>query len=404
MDTKQYDIIIVGAGVVGLTFACALKKSGLSIAIIDKQSPPILDWDQTTTDLRVFALNHSSIHILQNLGVWQAIQAHAYYFQKMQVWDAEGEGNIYFDCSNINQNYLGYIVEQRALLASLWQQIQSVANIDCYYNIELDKLVLSQEQRMAQVWQAEQCWQAQVVIGADGRHSKIRQWADIKTQGWSYQQTAIVATVSTGKSHQNTAWQRFLPTGPLAFLPVNPKQCSIVWSVDQHKAEQLLALSDAEFCQQLAHAFDYRLGDIHWVSPRAGFPLILQTAKQYVQPQLALIGDAAHSIHPLAGQGVNLGLLDAIVLAEVMQDALEQQRLFSSFKVLRRYERWRKGDNLLMMGVMDSFKRLFGNQFTPVKWARNQGLNLTNQFQPVKNHIMVQAMGMSGELPKLARS
>jgi len=213
----------------------------------------------------------------------------------------------------------------------------------------------------------------------------------------------VVANVRTAVPHQETAWQRFLPTGPLAFLPLHDGRCSIVWSTTPEQADSLLALDERDFGAALAEAFDWRLGAIVEVGPRTAFPLRLQHAHAYVQPGIALIGDAAHVVHPLAGQGVNLGLLDAATLAEVVSDAVAAGQDFASLKTLRRYERWRKGDNLLMLGVMDGFKRLFGNTLPPVRLLRNVGLNLTDAAGPLKNLIARRAMGLAGDLPKLAR-
>ena len=243
---------------------------------------------------------------------------------------------------------------------------------------------------------------AQLLVAADGADSRVRERAGIATQGWRYDQQGVVATVTSQRSHQDTAWQRFLPDGPLALLPLGDGRCSIVWSTAPERAERLLALDETAFCRELSVASDGVLGEIVATGPRAAFPLRLQHAHDYVRPRLALIGDAAHSVHPLAGQGVNLGLLDAAALAEVLLDARQAGRAIGALKTLRRYERWRKGDNLLMMGVMDGFKRLFGTTWSPLRFARNAGLTLTDKLQPVKNLIMRRAMGLEGDLPRLA--
>jgi 2-octaprenylphenol hydroxylase len=243
-----------------------------------------------------------------------------------------------------------------------------------------------------------------LLVGADGAQSKVRQLAGIDTRGWNYEQKAVVGNVRTAEPHQATAWQRFLPTGPLAFLPLQDGRCSIVWSTTPEQVDALLALDDAAFAEALAEAFDRRLGEIIEVGPRGAFPLRLQHTRDYVKPGLALIGDAAHVVHPLAGQGVNLGLLDAATLAEVILDAITAGQEIGAFRVLRRYERWRKGDNLLMLGVMDGFKRLFSNPLPPVQLLRNLGLNLTDAAGPLKNLIARRAMGLEGDLPRLARA
>ncbi len=243
---------------------------------------------------------------------------------------------------------------------------------------------------------------ARLIVAADGADSRVRAMAGIATQGWRYDQQGVVATVTPQRSHRDTAWQRFLPEGPLAFLPLGEGRCSIVWSTSPAQAARLLALDEGAFCKELSSASEGVMGDIVASGPRAAFPLRLQHARDYVRPRLALIGDAAHCVHPLAGQGVNLGLLDAAALAEVLRDAQLAGRDIGALKTLRRYERWRKGDNLLMMGVMDGFKRLFGTAWSPLRLARNAGLSFTDRLQPVKDFIMRRAMGLEGDLPRLA--
>ena len=244
---------------------------------------------------------------------------------------------------------------------------------------------------------------ASLLVGADGARSRVREQAGIPVRGWSYDQTAVVVNVRTEKGHRETAWQRFLPTGPLAYLPLTDDMSAIVWSTTPQQAEALLAMDDESFRAALGEAFDYRLGKVVDSGPRAAFPLHLQYADTYVRSGLALIGDAAHSIHPLAGQGVNLGLLDAAALAEVLQQGVRQGRVPGDYDLLRRYERWRKADNLGTMFVMDAFKRLFGNTLPPVQWLRNLGLQITDHSGPVKHKIIRQAMGLEGDLPPLAQ-
>jgi 2-octaprenylphenol hydroxylase len=241
-----------------------------------------------------------------------------------------------------------------------------------------------------------------LLVAADGRDSMVREFAGVNTLGWAYDQSALVANVAHQAPHQQTAWQRFLPSGPLAFLPLADGRSSIVWSTSPAAAKQLLALDEGVFCQALGEAFEQRLGAIETVGPRGVFPLRLQHAERYVLPRLALIGDAAHAIHPLAGQGVNLGFLDAAELAQVLVAARQRGRDIGALPVLRRYERARKGDNLAMLGAMDLFKRLFSNDSMPLRLLRNTGLGLADRIFPAKRSLLRRALGIGMDLPELA--
>ncbi len=244
--------------------------------------------------------------------------------------------------------------------------------------------------------------QTRLLVGADGARSRVRRLAGIETVGWDYDQHALVCTVETEQPHAGTAWQRFLSTGPLAFLPLSDGRCSIVWSTTPEAAARLLAL-DAVAFSELSDVFEAQLGEVHLVSPRVLFPLRLQHARRYIGPRVVLLGDAAHTIHPLAGQGVNLGVMDAACLAECLLDGADQGRAPDSIVTLRRYERWRKGQNVLVQGAMDAFKRLFGSELMPLRLARNLGLRLADGAIPVKIALARRAMGLSGDLPALAR-
>jgi 2-octaprenylphenol hydroxylase len=400
----DYDLLIAGGGMVGSALACALGDADLKIGLLegaplDRIRPGL------ELDARVSAISHASQRIFAAVGAWDGIAAwRVSPFRDMRVWDATGFGSIHFDSAAIGEPLLGWIIENRVIQFALLERVRQLPAVELLCPATLDT---------AQALE-NGCWRVclsdgrefttRLLVGADGAQSRVRQLAGIETSGWSYDQTAIVANVRTAEPHQQTAWQRFLPTGPLAFLPLADGRCSIVWATPPEQADALLALNEAEFAEALAEAFDQRLGAIVEVGHRAAFPLRLQHARAYVQPGLALIGDAARVIHPLAGQGVNLGLLDAATLAEVVLDAVAAGHDFGSLKVLRRYERWRKGDNLLMMGMMDGFKRLFGNGLPPVRLLRNIGLNLTDTAGPLKNFIARRAMGLAGDLPRLARA
>jgi 2-octaprenylphenol hydroxylase len=400
----DYDLIIAGGGMVGSALACALGQSDLRIALLEGATLERVRPNENL-DIRVSAINRASQRIFAAVGAWDSMIAwRVSPFRDMRVWDATGFGQIHFDSASIGEPLLGWIIENRVIQFALLERARQLPGVEL-----LCPTVLEIAQPLdGPLWRIGlndgRALTTRLLVGADGAQSKVRQLAGIDTGGWEYDQKAVVANVRTAEPHQETAWQRFLPTGPLAFLPLHDGRCSIVWSTTPEHADSLLALDEHDFGDALAEAFESRLGSIIQVGTRGVFPLRLQHARGYVKPGLALIGDAAHVVHPLAGQGVNLGLLDAAALAEVIVDAVAKHREIGSLKVLRRYERWRKGDNLLMLGAMDSFKRLFGASLPPVTLLRNIGLSLTDAAGPIKNLIARRAMGLEGDLPRLARA
>lgn len=401
--SESYDVVIVGAGMVGAALGCALAQSGFRIAVVDGREPDA-NAGCGVYDLRVSALTRASQRILASVDAWETIAAtRTSPFRHMHVWDAGGDRSIHFDAAEVAQDTLGYIVENNLIQWALHQRLQAQSNAHRIIPAQLERLEVTPTSACA-ILQDGRELQAALVVGADGVQSAVRKLAGIATHGWHYDQHGVVATVRPRDFHQETAWQRFLPGGPLAFLPLASGECSIVWSTRPEHAEQLLAMDDGAFRNALEEAFESRLGPIVASSERVRFPLRLQHAGHYVQPRVALVGDAAHSVHPLAGQGVNLGFLDAAALAEVLANGRGRGRDLGDFALLRRYERWRKGDNLMTMAVMDGFKRLFGTQASPVRWLRNAGLGLVNQAGPVKRLIVEQAMGLSGDLPQRARA
>lgn len=405
MVTRQavdFDVLIAGGGLVGACCAAALAQSGVSVAVLEARAPT-LQFDPTTIDLRVSAISRASERIFRHLAAWDGmVRRRVSPYREMHVWDSAGAGAVHFDSADIAEPSLGYIIENRVIQAALWERLQSLPNV----TLLCPSTVASWELRdnAIHVRTTEQrVWRARLLIGADGADSRVRELANIVAHGWMYDQHAVVAAVTTEQPHADTAWQRFLPDGPLAFLPLNNGQCSIVWSTTPTHAAQLLELDDAAFAATLEVTFAGRLGRILHCGPRASFALRLQYAQRYVRSRIALIGDAAHSVHPLAGQGANLGFLDAAALAEVVVAAAAAGLDIGDERVLARYERWRKGDNVLMMGAMDGIKRLFGPVPAPLVWLRNAGLQLTDQLTPAKEFFIRRAMGLNGDLPELAR-
>ncbi len=407
MNNKEYDIVIVGGSVVGALFACAMQKllgtqHSLRIALIDSSDLQQQMKLCEAYDSRVFAINLATQNILIQLGLWDEISTiRATAFTNMFVWNEDS--HIEFNSADIAYDRLGYIVEQRTLLRPALAQLKQGFQVDLYYSQQVSGF--SRVGDNVEITLASgDVFRTRLLVGADGANSHVRQFAGIDTLTWSYHQKAIVATVSTEKDHDYIASQHFLKTGPLAFLPLDTGLSSIVWSADTELADHLMALDDAEFCERLQHSFESRLGKIELETPRMAFPLQCQHSKQYSKPGIVLIGDAAHVIHPLAGQGVNLGIMDAMMLAQTLTDEINRSNFNPGHHaLLRRYERSRKSENLMMMGVMDGFKRLFGTSLIPLQQLRHWGLRLVAQSPLLKNTIMVKALGLSGEIPKFVK-
>jgi len=401
----EFDVIIAGGGMVGLSMALALANSGLRLALVDQFAPPGVEAFQASLtepdfDSRVSALTPATVALLDALGVWQPLQAlRVSPYTRMRVWDAEGTGAISFNANELHIPCLGHIVENRLITAVLADALRACDQVKSYFGQALTDLATDDAGHHLSLADGS-VMHARLLIGADGGRSRIREWAGFATRTWSYEQQALVTTVRTELSHQHTAWQRFMTTGPLAFLPLHLPGAdtghisSIVWTCDPALASELLALPETTFARRCASAFESTLGTLELLAPVQGFPLQQLHAVDYVKPGLALIGDAAHTIHPLAGQGVNLGFADAQCLAGVIHQAMAQGQDFTSHQVLSRYQRARKPANLGMMASMEGFKRLFGSDDLMVRWLRNAGLQVADNLSPIKQLLMKQAMGL----------
>lgn len=399
---KHYSVIIIGGGMVGLLLAAALADANIKVAVIEAKKPN-LRWTKTDFDARVSAVNAVSQRMLKKLNVWSMLRAECYApLTALKVWDAIGGATITFDSAEIGAAALGAIVENRDVVRVLWQHLQENKYVDFYCPQQTKEI--SKEQDFIEITlDDKKKIRADLVVGADGAHSWVREQMAGGMQQRSYDQSAVVAVVETEQTHQHTGWQAFLCDGVLALLPLaNPHYCAIVWSSATARAHNVAAMTDADFNCEINNEFGVRLGNIALLNKPKAIPLVMRHAKKYVAPRLALIGDAAHTIHPLAGQGVNLGFMDAACLAHCIIDAHQQQRDIGNLRPLRRYERWRKGANTTMIVTVRGFKELFGSSSTVIIQARNLGLNMTDRSSLIKNYVMRIAMGESLDLPALA--
>ncbi len=378
------DLIIVGAGMVGSTLALALQDSGLNILLIDGSPLSVAPFNREQGfEPRVSALSIASQRILERVNAWPSIlKRRTSPYRDMHVWDGSGTGKIHFSASSVHADTLGHIVENRIVQDALLEQLHE-SEIGLLAHSKVEQLRRSGDGWLVQLEDGSEL-RSPLLIAADGANSAVE------------------------KPHQYTAWQRFTDDGPLALLPLQHNDgknwCSIVWSVPAEQAEQIMALDDNDFCIALGQACEQRLGNIEHADPRYSIALRQRHAKRYVEPGLALIGDAAHTIHPLAGQGVNLGFLDAAVLAEVLLSALKRGENIASERVLSRFERRRMPHNLAMMAAMEGFQHLFQADALPLRWLRNSGLNVVNNLSEAKALFIRQALGLGIDLPDLAKA
>lgn len=407
MDMRA-DLLIVGAGMVGSALALALQHSGLEILLLDGSPLSVQRFDaEAPFEPRVSALSAASQRILERLGAWQGISARrASPYSDMHVWDGSGTGQIHFSAASVHAEVLGHIVENRVIQDGLLERLHD-SEIGLLANARLERMRRSGDEWLLTLADGRNL-RAPLVVAADGANSAVRRLTGCETREWDYLHHAIVTSVRCARPHQATAWQRFTDDGPLAFLPLlrdgQQDWCSIVWSTTPEQAERLMALPDEAFCAELERAFEGRLGEVLAADPRLCVPLRQRHAKRYVAEGLALIGDAAHTIHPLAGQGVNLGFLDAAVLAEVLQAACERGERLADVRVLSRFERRRMPHNLALMAAMEGFERLFQADPLPLRWLRNSGLKWVEQMPEAKALFVRQALGLSGDLPELAKA
>jgi 2-octaprenylphenol hydroxylase len=404
-SAREFDVIIVGAGIIGAAMACLLlrQRSGPSLRValladrFARTPPADADWD-----LRVYALSRASERLLRLCGIWDTLPAaRVMPYERMHVWDAKvaprGPGSLSFDCADIGEPNLGYIVDGQVLQWLALQRARALGAV--LIEAPLHALAAAAHGARAGLEDGREL-RGTLIVGADGTESKTRQLLGIETAGHAYHQEALVTHVRTAAPHQNSAWQRFLPTGPLAMLPLPDGRCSIVWSMSRDEATRLRALDPEAFGAALTAASGEVLGSCTVAAPLAAFALKLQYAAAYARPHAVLLGDAAHVVHPLAGQGLNLGLLDCAALAQVLEES-GSPRGFGDMRVLRRYERWRRSENLLAGAGLDAIERLFSSTSLPVAAARRFGLGAVQRSPILKRRLAQQALGLSGDVPAI---
>lgn len=401
MSEIAVDVLVVGGGVVGAALALALARERLEVGLVEARVPEAFNADEV--DLRVFALAPASVALLDRLGAWSRVLAmRACPYRTMRVWERDRRDELSFDAAMVGADVLGHIVEDRVLKAALWATLDATPAIRrlcparvlrCESGAGDARVELDDGRRI----------RARLVVAADGADSPLREAAGLALDATPYGQRAVVAHVRTARGHEDTAWQRFTPQGTLALLPLADGRVSVVWSLKDARATAVLALDDAAFRAAIAAASDARLGEVLETTPRAAFPLRLQLARRYAGPRLALVGDAAHVFHPLAGQGLNLGLLDAAALAEVLAAAARAREDLGAGAVLARYEQWRRGEVARAARVFELLDGLFRSDVGPLPWLRRTGLSLVQRIGPLRRELALHASGFAGRVPSLAR-
>ncbi|MCE5231888.1 MAG: UbiH/UbiF/VisC/COQ6 family ubiquinone biosynthesis hydroxylase [Mizugakiibacter sp.] len=386
------DAAVVGGGMVGAACALALARAGFDTCLIEARAPA--PWrSEDEVDLRVVALAPSSATLLRDLGVWEAIAAaRVSPYRHVHVWDAENGAALDFDAAQQGRDALGWIVENRLVQDRLWQALDA-AGVRRLCPAEVRDFA-AREERAALELADGSALSARLLVAADGAQSPLRGRAGIATRGRDYGQRAVVAHVTTERPHEHTAWQRFLPGGPIALLPLADGRCSIVWSLPDAEAARVLALDDAAFCAEVGLAGDFRLGRVVATTPRAAFPLHLKLAERYDAERFVLLGDAAHAVHPLAGQGVNLGLRDVTELRDTLLAARDAGGDIGAVHVLRRYARRRRSADTLDALSFDVLARVFAWQAEPLVALRGLGVRLLDRLTPLKRRLAEHAAGV----------
>ena len=398
--TKNFDVIVNGGGMVGMSLAVALARLGVQVAVVDKVS--LSQQLESAFDARVSAIAYGSKCILDSIGVWGFMAAKAEPIRDIRVVDGAIPFFLHYDHTEVGDAPLGYIVENRHIRAALQQAAARLPTLTLFEKqspVSLERDDMSATLHL----QDGQRLRCRLLVAADGKTSTLRSLAGIETLEWAYDQTAIVCTVAHQKPHNGLAQERFLPAGPFAVLPMQGNRSSLVWVEPKDRVDLYLGLSEGEFVQEIQERVGGYLGEIQTIGERFSYPLSLMHAKSYTSHRLALAGDAAHGMHPIAGQGVNLGFRDVAVLSELIGERFRLGLDIGGEDVLAAYQQWRRFDNISMLAVTDGLNRLFGINLLPVQLIRGLGLWAVGKMPPLKRFLMRHAMGLVGDLPKIIK-
>lgn len=400
MATIHSDITIIGGGLAGMTAAIGLADQGFEVTVVDRA--PQADLTAASYDGRASALAYASCQLFEALGIWPHMEPYAQPILEIRVSDGPSLLHLHFDNETLGDGPLGHMVENRHTRIALFERLKELEGVTVLAPETITGLDTSGSETTVTLGGGRTVTSS-LIIGADGRGSMVRKHAELPVSTIEYAQHGIVCSIEHEHSHCGIAHERFLPSGPFAILPLTGNRSSLVWTEKSHLTETIMGLSDRAFTAEVRRRIGDFLGDVSVIGGRWAYPLSLQYAADYVAPKVALIGDAAHGIHPISGQGLNLGLKDVAVLIEVLAEAKHVGLDIGSTAVLERYSQWRTTDNASVYAITDIFNRLFSNDIAPIKLARDIGMAAVDQITPLKNFFMSHARGTVGELPKLLR-
>ena len=394
----DYDVVIVGGGIVGATLACGLKDSGLKITIIESQQPEV-----AISKKQAYALTLQTGRILKSIGVWDEIVTKITTFYQINLSDSDYHRVVQFMCQDLGTDQLGYVGEHGIILSAMYEFLSQCPNISWQCPASLKNVNYHPDYVEVEIENQGNLntFYSKIIVAADGSKSRLREEAGIKTHGWKYWQSCIAMTIKTEKSHQNIAFERFWPSGPMGVLPLPGNRCQVVWTAPHAEAQALKELDETEFLKLLEYRTGGLLGKLELLSDRYVYPVQLMQSDRYIQHRLALVGDAAHCCHPVGGQGLNMGIRDGGALAEVLKIATQKGEDIGQKRVLKRYEGWRQKENLIVLGLTDFLDRTFSGDWTLKVSLRRLGLGVLTKVQIFRYLALRLMTGLIGRAPKL---